>query len=165
MRVTYVIYSHLNKAVKVGYASDLASRISSIQLATAEKLSLLFTFQGGRDTELFLHKLLADYRIRGEWFIYNRQVVDILLSYQQQQLELLTFDDVTHRDKSLSLQIENICKSYLEESKTRKRTRVPLKFLRSTVQLPLAQIKAIMLENHYTMKKDKNNMVYFYKTD
>lgn len=68
-------------------------------------------------------------------------------------------------DHDLNQEVEAICQEYLRDSKTKKRTRVPMKYLRANIQIPLAQLKAIMKENNYSEWKDKSKTVYYYKNE
>lgn len=58
--------------IKIGHASNLKTRLHSLQIGNWEPLSVLhsvtvplFTAQGA---EAAMHKRFADYRVRGEWF-------------------------------------------------------------------------------------------------
>ena len=162
MKITYIIYSHQNKAVKIGYASDLASRISALQISTPEKLSLIFAFEGGKETEKTLHTLLHKYRLRGEWFVYNEEVLSVLLNYQKTCVDALTFTPKT--DQVLSYKILSIAEDYLSHQTTKARVRIGLSYLRKVCKgVNISSIKSIMHNAGYITKTDKSNKVYFYK--
>lgn len=63
----YVI-SAASGHVKIGIAVDVKKRLRGLQNAHAEALSVLIDFPGGRPLEQQLHKVLAKYRMKGEWF-------------------------------------------------------------------------------------------------
>ena len=54
--------------VKIGFARDVAQRLTDLQCGSPVALRLLGTIPGGLGMELFFHKDLAEYRVRGEWF-------------------------------------------------------------------------------------------------
>ena len=97
MLLTYVIYNHTNSCIKVGYTNNLTQRFSNIQNGNSEKLSVILTFQGGLSTEKALHSKLRRYRIRGEWFAYNNEVLFILKKFLDEQLAELTFSNVIEK--------------------------------------------------------------------
>ena len=71
-----------------------------------------------------------------------------------------------HKENNETAQdVELLCQEYLTSSKTRKRIRVPQKYLRDNLQLPLGEIKVIMEANGYAEWKDKSKTVYFYKIE
>jgi hypothetical protein len=119
MKVVYILYSNVHQAIKVGYASDIGSRISTIQISTPEKLSLMFTFEGGKELEEYFHERLKPFHIRGEWFEYNNFVKDFLVKYLEHQLEFFTFkadeklkDDLYVFKNDVETSILEIVKSY-----------------------------------------------------
>ena len=79
MKITYVLYSHINKAIKIGYATNLANRISTIQISTPEELSLLFAFQGGKEVETELNKLHKDWFIIFHGFTATKELTSVLI--------------------------------------------------------------------------------------
>jgi hypothetical protein len=164
MKIVYVIYNHTNHCVKVGYTVNLNSRFSQIQLSTADKLTLLFTLSGGVEIESEIHKLLAKYRLRGEWFAYNQEVLSLLMNYQQNFINGLTFTE--KEDETLAYKISLICEDYLADYKTKPKTRVPLKLVRESCPEPnisTKQLRFIMSKLGYHELKDANKSVFFIK--
>lgn len=162
MKVVYIIYSHIHQAVKIGYASDLDSRLSTIQISTPEKLSLMFTFEGGKELEEYLHQRLNQFHIRGEWFAYNEVVKDFLLKYQEHQFELFTFraDEKLKHDLSISEEISSVQtinalvleKAYalLASRKNRQYITIPdLKKLITSLDLTTKEIETVLLDSNW----------------
>lgn len=114
MRVVYILYSHIHQAIKVGYASDISSRISTIQISTPEKLSLMFTFEGGKELEQYFHERLKPFHIRGEWFKYNNLVKDFLLKYQEHQLEFFKSESDEQFKEDLHISEDAVCEAILD---------------------------------------------------
>lgn len=54
--------------IKIGIAQNVRNRLRGLQNAHGDPLSLLVEFEGGREMEQRLHKALAAYRLKGEWF-------------------------------------------------------------------------------------------------
>lgn len=54
--------------VKIGQTNNLTRRLSQLQTANPEPLTLLLVLRGGADTERALHQRFAQHRTRGEWF-------------------------------------------------------------------------------------------------
>lgn len=65
---TRVYFITDGEAVKIGSASDVRRRVASIQALHHRELVVLGTAPGGFRLERKLHRELAAYRIRGEWF-------------------------------------------------------------------------------------------------
>lgn len=63
---TYVVRSGASGPVKIGRSKDPANRIATLQTGCAEKLTLLHLLPW--DAEKDLHRRLASWRMRGEWF-------------------------------------------------------------------------------------------------
>lgn len=63
---TYVVRSGANGPVKIGRSKDPANRIATLQTGCAEKLILLHLLPW--DAEKELHRMLAGWRMQGEWF-------------------------------------------------------------------------------------------------
>lgn len=67
----YLVWDETSDAIKVGYAGDIFSRIGQLQIGNPNRLSLICTLEGDRETEDLIHRLLCRLgarRIRGEWF-------------------------------------------------------------------------------------------------
>lgn len=54
--------------IKIGIAIDVDKRLKTLQSAHGDPLKVLAEFAGGHDLEQKLHKALAAYRLKGEWF-------------------------------------------------------------------------------------------------
>ena len=63
---TYFIHSPAMKAVKIGIAGNVTSRLQSLQTGSADRLILLKEISGNRESNF--HEQFADCRIAGEWF-------------------------------------------------------------------------------------------------
>lgn len=64
----YVIQAGHGGPIKIGKAIDPAKRIAGLQTAFPYQIEVRLLLFGGAETERFLHVLLADYRLNGEWF-------------------------------------------------------------------------------------------------
>ena len=67
----YVINEVNTAFYKIGYAADVPSRLSGLQVGNRAKLRLVTSFPvtDGKLAESIIHSNLAYYRERGEWFI------------------------------------------------------------------------------------------------
>jgi hypothetical protein len=68
--VVYFVRAGNSRTVKIGWTSDLASRVRTLQCANSGKLKVLATIPGDEGLEGRLHRHFAKSRIRpkGEWF-------------------------------------------------------------------------------------------------
>lgn len=71
MSSVYFIQSGEGGPVKIGYAIDVASRLSGNQVGNPVILKLLATCEGGKALERQFHKALGRIRLRAEWFEWH----------------------------------------------------------------------------------------------
>lgn len=60
--------------VKIGKATDVRARLSSMQTGNPEPMTLLGEVPGGRADESDLHQRFRSFRVRGEWFRYSGEL-------------------------------------------------------------------------------------------
>lgn len=96
--------------IKIGYANDPATRISSIQTTSPYILEVLLIIEGNYDEESFLHRKFHDLRTSGEWFEYK----DPLKSFIRDNLKLdrkyefgFVFEDFKGNEQVLRLRKEH----------------------------------------------------------
>jgi predicted GIY-YIG superfamily endonuclease len=71
--VVYFINEENSDKIKIGYTTDLNSRLSTLQRGNSSKLIVLKTHEcktskEAIDVEQLYHKIYANNHIRGEWF-------------------------------------------------------------------------------------------------
>ena len=72
----YAVQCGAGGPIKLGFTSkDPQVRLNQLQNGNHQKLTLLAAADGGEWTEKEIHRLLAKYRIRGEWY---RPLVPVL---------------------------------------------------------------------------------------
>lgn len=64
--------------IKLGYANDLATRLSSIQTALPFKVIVLADMPGTKDDERDLKIYFRQSRIRGEWFRRSPEIMEYI---------------------------------------------------------------------------------------
>jgi len=65
--------------VKIGYTvGEVKERLNALQTGNPRLLTLLYTEIGGIELEREIHALCFKYRAKGEWFLYNKELVDLL---------------------------------------------------------------------------------------
>jgi hypothetical protein len=79
--VVYIVGPPGCRKVKIGYASDFATRLTSLQIASPEKLIVRALIPGTIDLERDLHKRFAADRIRGEWFRHSKEIAALIAEY------------------------------------------------------------------------------------
>lgn len=73
-RVTYVIQDLFSYAVKIGYTSNIVTRLSWVDTHSPSPIVLCILFR--RQSELDLHwRMRSDY-IHGEWFMPTQDLID-----------------------------------------------------------------------------------------
>lgn len=76
----YVIKS--GDKLKVGYTQNLEKRLISYRTHNPH-IELITTMAGERKLEQGMHKHLAKYRVEGEWFEYNDQVMQYVRTIEE----------------------------------------------------------------------------------
>ncbi|MCA6430260.1 MAG: GIY-YIG nuclease family protein [Cytophagales bacterium] len=166
MKIVYILYNRNHQAVKIGYASDINSRISSIQTSTPEKLCLMFTFEGGKELEKHFHSELKQFHIKGEWFKYNEAVKNFLLRYQEYQLEFFESNTDEKSVHNIQLTLEDLNHDIIKFVKncTTQFTIPDIKRQLPDLTLTTKQIENILLLNGFVFKQyGTSRKKYFHK--
>lgn len=71
--VYFMQFGHGNP-VKIGFTRNLGARLRSIESNHIEPLTLLVVAPGGKELEDRIHRRLAKFKIRGEWFSDSEHV-------------------------------------------------------------------------------------------
>lgn len=74
-----------NSVVKIGFATKVDDRRSTLQTSSHRELTVLLSIKGTRDKEKELHRRFAADHIRGEWFHRTRAVEDFIVANTQQR--------------------------------------------------------------------------------
>lgn len=64
----YFLLGRKTNLLKIGFATDVEDRISTIRAMSPDVLDLVKTIPGTFQIEKELHKNFAEYRVHGEWF-------------------------------------------------------------------------------------------------
>ncbi len=64
----YVMQAGEGGPVKIGTTTNIKRRLALIQNAQAVKVTLVRLMEGGPDEERALHRRFAEFRLHGEWF-------------------------------------------------------------------------------------------------
>lgn len=67
-RSGHVYFVRSGDTVKIGFSTNINSRLSTLQNANPDNLQILMVMPGTDQTEKFFHEMFADFRIGGEWF-------------------------------------------------------------------------------------------------
>jgi len=102
--------------VKIGFTLGVAQdRLKALQVGNPRTLFLVYSEPGGIELETELHILCSEFRVRGEWFSYNKEVVDLLkpgirnrrLDYLDRLKEQTWLDEIKEI-KEITKKYENI---------------------------------------------------------
>lgn len=98
LNVVYMVGTEGDPYIKVGYASELSSRMVNMQVGSPRKLIILAVFAGDLKAEAALHRELQDHHVRGEWFEYEEaKALALRLGVSQSLRERLGISDVICR--------------------------------------------------------------------
>lgn len=59
--------------LKIGYTKDIDDRLKAYNTHNAN-FKLIETFDGDKDIETFAHKILTQFKYKGEWYIENNEI-------------------------------------------------------------------------------------------
>lgn len=77
----YFILAAGQDLVKIGVSNNIRKRFKSLQTMSPVDLVLAGVVSGGRMLEQFLHEILAEARVKGEWFdLKNENVLKVVES-------------------------------------------------------------------------------------
>jgi len=74
----YFIQNERTKSIKIGVSNNPEKRIKGLQTSNEDKLNILCIMNGGYLEEKRLHKRFSEYRVSGEWFSYNNEILEYL---------------------------------------------------------------------------------------
>lgn len=69
-----VYFIRAGSNVKIGFSTQPMDRLQSLQTSHPDKLEILCTIAGSRDTERDMHKRFAKFHVRGEWFRMSSEI-------------------------------------------------------------------------------------------
>ena len=72
----YLIHDTVQNTLKIGITRNPKNRFRNIQLATSNKLVMLYALKGKAHLEKELHKEFADIRLASEWFKYDERIIE-----------------------------------------------------------------------------------------
>lgn len=67
-QLVYFIGAGVSGPIKIGIAANPQARLSTLQTAHHEELSILAVTGGGRESEMAYHECFGRHRLKGEWF-------------------------------------------------------------------------------------------------
>lgn len=88
--------------IKIGLATLVDVRIANLQTAHPYPLKLLTYFPAirGGETERLIHSLFDDFRLKGEWFLYDATIVAFLDEQHRRFADALAHADIPPRYKT-----------------------------------------------------------------
>ena len=72
----YLIHDTVQNTLKIGITANPKNRFRNIQLATSNKLVMLYALKGKAHLEKELHKEFAEIRLASEWFKYDERIIE-----------------------------------------------------------------------------------------
>lgn len=70
-----------NNTIKIGYSKQPLSRLSELQVGSAHPLKLLAVIPGGPKKEKELHTRLQKYKLNGDWFKPEPEVINLVQGF------------------------------------------------------------------------------------
>ncbi len=76
--------SYAEGPIKIGRAIDIRRRINAIQTSLPYKVQVLGVVMGPVGHEKWLHDRFRTYKLRGEWYSRNAELLDFIKAFTQQ---------------------------------------------------------------------------------
>lgn len=90
-----------NGYVKIGFATDVASRFSDLQVGSPVPLTLVGVIEhGDRELESYYHRHFACDRVKGEWFLPSSKLTELMAQHpvpQRKSKPLTTYRWIRER--------------------------------------------------------------------
>jgi hypothetical protein len=91
--------------IKIGYTSrDISQRFSQIQSHCPYELKIIFIYEGDLYTEELLHRRFNHLNVRGEWFLFNKEIKDFI---KNQKKIISNYKDETIIIRDIANKIRN----------------------------------------------------------
>jgi len=110
----YFVQEVESGAIKIGWSSNLRKRVLALQAYSPNKLKLLAAFEGTLDTEKKVHESFKEYRIRGEWFRPEKELLDLIEKNKLQEVPLNLEKAVQQYNGQPSSEEGKECRKWLE---------------------------------------------------
>lgn len=82
----YFIQDTISKNIKIGVSRNPNKRLATLQISHDSKLIILKVIKGSTREEKLLHKMYNKYRIRGEWFFENEDLLKFISNPEEELL-------------------------------------------------------------------------------
>lgn len=105
-----IYFVKANDRIKIGYADNPSSRISSLQTSNPYTLEVLLIIDGDYTLEHKLHLKFSDDRVSGEWFHFSKAIKEYIynnLSDDRRYEFGFINEDFTGNEQILRLRKEN----------------------------------------------------------
>lgn len=96
--------------VKIGVSKSPSSRLSQLQTGSSDILTLIREMEGGVEAENYLHRKFADHRVSGEWFIFQDEMMSVVVPNGHLVNQNRTIEDAKDFASFRDLWIRNLCK-------------------------------------------------------
>lgn len=90
MTFVYFIHDPVSDTVKIGKATDVNHRLSSLRVGTTSKLTIAAVVPGDERYEAALHEAFDEYHVSGEWYRNEgrlRRLLEVLPSVDTEEPE------------------------------------------------------------------------------
>jgi excisionase family DNA binding protein len=84
----YFIQENNSGAIKIGWSSNIKKRLIAMQTYNASQLKLLGAFNGTSEDEKRTQENFAKYRIKGEWFRPEKELMDFIEKHKVVEVPL-----------------------------------------------------------------------------
>jgi hypothetical protein len=111
--VVYAIQVVNTRYIKIGTTTNLTNRLASLQTGSPFLLEVVATWPGNKQLESVLHRELAQFRINGEWFNVDEQIIhEAVRRFHLRQLPLPIDDAPQELAQIVPIRTETVLTHY-----------------------------------------------------
>lgn len=107
----YLIICEETQTCKIGFSNNPEKRLKSLQTSNPYKLILASVLEESEtNTEKILHSKFKDFRVSGEWFNYNKDILDYFINNPNnisKEIHIPQFDQIEISSKGLKYLFDN----------------------------------------------------------
>jgi hypothetical protein len=122
MGKVYFIQGQETGAIKIGFTKqDVDSRLAQLQIASPERLRVIYFLDGNFSLENFIHKKFSEFRKHGEWFFPSDEIMRFIYDLSEGNIDATELCERANYESGVSNRyieaLENAYKTWITQKK------------------------------------------------
>lgn len=106
----YFIENIETKHIKIGFTTNVKERLGQLQTSSPHELRVLSICEGDDKYEKELHGKFNEFRVRGEWFMPDKELMNHIKSLEPYQVINKRYNGITKLRKDKKMSMEDVSK-------------------------------------------------------